>query len=497
MPITGTAASETLKGTAGADQIDGMGGSDTILARGGDDTIDFTVAGGVSRVNGGAGTDTTAFHSAAIEQDYYLSEIAQVENLSFVGNAGEYNVATIGYVVPFAATEQVTPAFPTQISGGDSYDYIAFSITGGMGDVDRINVPDITFTNWHTYPASYANGPADSFTIQVDDNADYTFYASDFIGKQGVQQDFQLGDGNDTVYGSSGAEFMSGHGGINKLYGLGGNDTFKLSIRYPLLLESIYDGGSGTDFLSIYGNITFAGTATSIEGINFFSGQFVAPTGAIKLSPLYAANFTMTATQIATLAPNLQFAGFGNLHVTDAATFSAARYQFLDGARVTIEVTGTAANNVLTGSSVNDTLSGLAGTDKLLGGSGNDTLMGGAGNDTLTGGAGADHFVFNTTPDTATNRDTIVDFDSAQADSIDLSAAVFAGFGHTGALTTDEYYASAGAKTAHDASDRIIYNTTTGMLYYDADGSGGTAAIALALFKGMPPLAAADFSIIA
>ncbi len=496
MPIIGTAASETLKGTAGADQINGMGGSDTIFARGGDDTINFTIAGGASRVNGGIGTDTIVFHSAAVEQDYYLSEVAQVENLSFVGNAGEYNVATIGYVVPFAATEQFTPAFPAQISGGNSYDYFTLSITGGMGDVDRINVPDVTFTNWHTYPASYAPGPADEFAIATDD-ADYTFYASEFIGKQGVQQDFQLGAGNDTVYGSSGAEFMFGRAGVNKLYGMGGNDTFKLSTRFALSNDSIYDGGTGTDFLSIYGTVTFAGTAKSIEGINFFNGQYVAPDGSIKLSSAYAGNFTMTATQIATLATNLEFAGFGNLHVTDAAKFSAAKYQFLDGAKVTLDVTGTDQANVLTGSSVNDTLSGLAGADKLAGGAGDDTLIGGAGKDTLTGGDGADHFVFNTAPEAAANRDTIVDFSHAQGDVITLSAAVFAGIATTGALSDDAFYAAAGATTAHDATDRIIYNTSTGLLYYDADGSGGTAAVVVALVSGHPALVAADFAIIA
>ena len=35
--------------------------------------------------------------------------------------------------------------------------------------------------------------------------------------------------------------------------------------------------------------------------------------------------------------------------------------------------------------------------------------------------------------------------------------------------------------TAQDASDRLICDTSTGYLYYDADGSGGAAAIQIAV----------------
>ena len=47
---------------------------------------------------------------------------------------------------------------------------------------------------------------------------------------------------------------------------------------------------------------------------------------------------------------------------------------------------------------------------------------------------------------------------------------------------------------AHDASDRVIYNMTTGSLYYDPDGTGGTAAVRFAVLTGSPDaLTNADF----
>ena len=71
------------------------------------------------------------------------------------------------------------------------------------------------------------------------------------------------------------------------------------------------------------------------------------------------------------------------------------------------------------------------------------------------------------------------------------------GRAHTGALDADAFHAAAGARQAHDASDRIIYNTTNGALWYDPDGLGGKAAVLVAVIAGHPDVAAGDFLILA
>mgnify|MGYP000869276739 CR=1 FL=1 len=50
---------------------------------------------------------------------------------------------------------------------------------------------------------------------------------------------------------------------------------------------------------------------------------------------------------------------------------------------------------------------------------------------------------------------------------------------------------------ATQSDDRIIYNTTNGFLYYDADGTGKAAAIQIAILSNKPSdLSYGDFAII-
>lgn len=152
----------------------------------------------------------------------------------------------------------------------------------------------------------------------------------------------------------------------------------------------------------------------------------------------------------------------------------------------------------MSGARGDDSLFGNAGADRLIGGSGADRLSGGAGSDRLQGGLGADRFIFDSAA-TATDFDTIADFSRAQGDRIMLSRAVFAGLGSAKKLTADQFYAAAGATQAQDATDRIIYDNSTGTLYYDADGLGDVAAVAIAVLgtSKHPGLAFDDFLIVA
>lgn len=126
---------------------------------------------------------------------------------------------------------------------------------------------------------------------------------------------------------------------------------------------------------------------------------------------------------------------------------------------------------------------------------GEERLDGGLGNDTLWGKGGADTFVFSTKLGPA-NFDTIKDFKPDDGDTIALDADIFRKIGDT--LDVGEFFAKKGAVKAHDRDDRIIYDTKSGKLFYDADGSkkGGVDAIHFATLSHKPLLDAHDFEIV-
>jgi Ca2+-binding RTX toxin-like protein len=170
-----------------------------------------------------------------------------------------------------------------------------------------------------------------------------------------------------------------------------------------------------------------------------------------------------------------------------------------------IDGTGNALNNTITGNAAANRLDGGEGKDTLISGAGNDTLAGGAGNDGLdaghgndvmSGGTGADGFHFHAAPGAA-DADVVSDFVSG-ADRIFLDHLAFTEIGAPGAFAAGDarFFSGAGATSGADADDRIVYDTGTGQLYYDADGSGAGVSLVFGTLQGAPALTAADFSVL-
>jgi serralysin len=114
--------------------------------------------------------------------------------------------------------------------------------------------------------------------------------------------------------------------------------------------------------------------------------------------------------------------------------------------------------------------------------------------DVLNGGSGADVFVFDRAP---AIHDFIEDFTSG-TDRIRLDASAMLELGSSGDFTANDsrFYSSANPGVAPNANVRLIYDTTRGLLFYDADGSGAQAARVLAYLTNFGPLAATDFTVV-
>lgn len=139
----------------------------------------------------------------------------------------------------------------------------------------------------------------------------------------------------------------------------------------------------------------------------------------------------------------------------------------------------------------NDTIAGNLGIDRIDAGAGNDRISGEGGNDILSGGLGADRFVFNAS--VVSNVDTIADFEHA-IDKFELSKAYFPSL-VAGALAADAFVRTTDG-LAVGLEDRIVYNTTTGAVIYDSNGSSAGGATTIAILTNKAGITAFDFVIV-
>ncbi|MBN3944533.1 MAG: calcium-binding protein [Nostoc sp. NMS9] len=166
-----------------------------------------------------------------------------------------------------------------------------------------------------------------------------------------------------------------------------------------------------------------------------------------------------------------------------------------------INGTGNSLNNILTGNTGANILNGEDGNDSLIGDSGNDSLFGGAGDDLLSGGTGRDVLTGGTGRDSLYLTDTrtggydiIADF-TVGDDTLFISKAEF-GLSQSQNTSLEASLFRLGA-SATTASDRFIYNQTTGNLFFDKDGLGGTAQVQIAQFSNQVMLTNANITVIA
>ncbi|WP_210497020.1 calcium-binding protein [Microvirga antarctica] len=445
--IIGSDNGDFLEGYAGNDTLQGGKGSDTMVGGSGNDT--YYVDDGADRTteNANGGYDRV-FTSV----DFALAYSDEVEELR----------ATASHAVALTGSGTsnliVGTAFNDTLNGAGGID----TLMGGAGDDTYI-----------------VNNPADVLIEEAGAGLDTVLTRTDYAlganfeilkaiagGSVGRMAGNEL---NNEITGNTGANTLYGYGGNDTLYGDGGHDRLIGGDGSDILFagignDSLY-GGTGND--TLYGDV----------GNDYLRGE----DGNDKIYG-GAGNDTLLGDK----GNDLLYGDVGNDKI-----YGGAGNDKLYGGLGKNALYGGDGNDVLYGGIHAETLNGDAGNDKLYGDAGNDLINGGLGNDVLSGGPGADTFLFNTKLGPK-NVDRIVDF-TVGYDKIRLDDLVFKGFGHRGKLSADEFHIGSAAQ---DSSDHVIYNASTGSLFFDPDGAGGAAQIRFAILKPGLALGPGDFYII-
>jgi Ca2+-binding RTX toxin-like protein len=277
------------------------------------------------------------------------------------------------------------------------------------------------------------------------------------------------GDGNDHLLGDRGTDILAGGDGNDRLLGGAGDD--------------LLSGGRGDD--QLHGGHGKDTVSYAAEG---------GPNGVIVNlggAPLKACGVTVAGGHARdSWGDHDRLSGIENVIGTEAD-------DAISGNAAANTLSGGGGNDLLRGEKGNDQLFGEDGDDALFGGAGADLLSGGAGADQLYGGAGRDQFFFDLAPGEEAGSDEISDFVSG-IDQIALGRDAFAGVADPDAtsILPGSFVQGPDAFVLDDAT-RLIYDTTSGTLYYDPDGIGAEAAVAFAVLSNTPAsLAESDFVVV-
>lgn len=536
--LSGNEIANIIYGNNGANILLGDGGDDVLLGFGGDDNL-----------NGGAGADIM---NGGVGDDIYL-----VDNLDDIiqENAGEGRdivFASVSYILREGAAAELLLAENRQSTAaidlkGNSTDNIIYGseganfLAGGGGDDVLLGFGGNDTLDGGTGADILAGGIGDDIYLvdSVDDvvledageGRDFVYANVSYVLRAGVSAEALLTDnqagtrainlaGNEfdnIIQGNAGANILTGGGGSDILLGFEGDDVLDGGTGADLI-----NGGSGNDIYLVdsIDDIVLENPGQGRDSV-YSSVSYILREG-VEVELLLAGDRNSFAALSLTgnsFANNIQ--GNAGANVLDGGGGADILvglggndiYYVDDADDVVVEGEGEGTDSVYTSVSyalsagqsverlfalaqlpgaVGINLTGNEFANSLYGNNLSNVIDGLNGNDILIGGAGADVFCFATALGTG-NIDIITDFEVG-SDRILLGG--FAGQSFfalaSGALGSGAFRSGVAAA---DADDRIIYDSNSGALLYDADGVGGIAAVQFATLSPGLALTATHFTV--
>ena len=508
---TGNAGYNVLIGNAAANQLRGLGGDDVIDGAAGADLIDG--GDGNDQMAGGPGNDTFVVGQSSDQVseapnegsdvvratiDFALPD--NVEELRLEGSAvfGTGNALANRLVGNAGDNELTGLGGADNLDGGPGAD----TLVGGDGN--------------DTY---VLDDPGDVVIEAIGGGIDTVFTSVPLVMPAAIENATLTGAGNLDLVGNGADNLLRGNDGGNRLDGGGGSDALFGGLGDDTYLVEGNDtvserAGEGTD------EVIYRGSGGTTLGPNVENLTLAAGVGALSATGNGVANLV-----IGNGSRNLLDAGDGNDTLLggagDDTLLGGAGDDLLDGERGADMMLGGAGNDTYRVDHVRDAIGESAGggidtvismlrdftlpanvENLVLGGtgrqhgSGNDlanTINGNVAANILTGGGGADRFVFDDALGPA-NVDTVTDFASG-SDKLVLDHLVFDGLAF-GTLAAASFRAGPDLQAGVATTDRVFFDTTTGTLSFDADGSGAGAAVVFATIAVGHAVVASDIIVI-
>ena len=355
--VTG-AGNDSLIGSGADELFDGGAGIDTILAGGGNDRVFAAFDSDTDSYAGGTGTDLLDFTPvttdlvadlAAQSASFSIGTIVSSDSYSgfegIVGGAGDDTIGgTAGddTLVGGAGNDTLSGIGGTdRIEGGDGDDTIV------AGDSDGESV----FDGGEGFDILDLSAGDDPIVLNLDGAA------SSVGGAQIVNIERILaGGGDDTIFGSSGADDIDGGGGSDTIRAAGGDDRVVFDPD-----DTTIDGGDGVDTLVVAGqgltlDDALLANTSRIEAIDLSGGgsnEFVATAGLI-LEKSDTSEFFVSGNgdDLVSAVGDWTVVGTSSVLAADTATLQIAvetlvntgAIDFADGASLTV---GTLSNQAV------------------------------------------------------------------------------------------------------------------------------------------------------
>jgi Ca2+-binding RTX toxin-like protein len=472
-----------VSGDKGRDSIVGINTGDSLL--GGDDNDSIIGVGSLNLLDGGSGNDTVRIQNPLSTQQFSTNlAIVGVSQTTLLGGAGAGDDSLYGGVGRFGEGQNY-------FDGGDGNDTIrSFALQdvlyGGEGNDLLVTAnPNVLTIQGSTTQPGFAGestlyGGGGNDTLLAGFSTDFLYGEA---GNDSLSGKFSLldgGDGNDTLYGGDWTLNIPGATDVPSvtLSGGAGNDYLYGALGS---VANLYDGGLGDDtivFTTTNDSLFGEGSPEGNDNISFVGGLAAGATG-------------VSFVLFDTLGNNTISGSDGNDSIV---TGSGA--DFLQGGSVAAAATFDVGfgDDTLVAGGGDDYLFGGSGSDVLFGEAGNDSLQGGTGRDTLVGGDDADVFLYRFKSDlngaNASTADIITDFKSGE-DKLFFSRAP-GGFDFelrqgvpATELSFDQFivlpdktsYNGGGANTQVSLLGPVlVYEKSSGVLWYDSDGGGSNPA---------------------